>query len=150
MTFGFDTNIFIYSFDRTDPGKHVKAKRLISAMLDRATAVPMQVISETLNAAHKKRHLIAPDARIACEALADLVHIEPATPDDAVAASRLAEDRKLQFFDAQLIKTQARLGVTVLLTEDLQSGQRFGTLQVLNPFTPGGNDMIDSLLTPQS
>lgn len=150
MTFGFDTNIFIYSFDRTDSGKNARAKLLINALLDRTVVVPMQVISETLNAAHKKRRLIAPDARVACEALADIVPIEPATPQDAVLASRLAEDHKLQFFDAQMVVTQARLGVTLLLSEDMQNGRRLAGLQIANPFDLANDHLLAPLLTPAS
>ncbi len=150
MTFGFDTNLFIYSFDRTRPDKHDRARHLLDAVLDRITAVPMQVVSETLNAAHRKRHLNAPEARLACAALAAALDVEPAMPEDAIAASRLAEDHKLQFFDAQMVVIQSRLGTTLLLTEDMQDGRRFGTLQVVNPFDPANDGLLGSLLKPSS
>ena len=147
MKIGFDTNVFIYSFDRTDQDKHRLARRLLDALIDQDPIVPMQVVSEALNAAHRKRHLSAPDARSACEALAEALQVEPATPHDALVASCLTEDHKVPFIDAQMVAVHTRLGVDILLSEDLQDGRRFGALRIVNPFSPANADETERLIS---
>jgi len=95
VTVGFDTNVFIYSFDRTDSEKHAQARNLLALVLRKQPPIPLQIISEALNAAHKKRHLIVPDAREACCLLAEATQLVPASPQDAQEASSLAERLRL-------------------------------------------------------
>ena len=146
MSVGFDTNLFIYSFDRTDPDKQKHARDLLARITARQPRTPFQIISETLNAAHRKRHLILDDAREACALLADTVDLVPASIDDAVKASNLAERFKLQFFDAQLIAVSIRTANTFLLSEDMQDGLSVGELTVLDPFNTANVERIYGLL----
>lgn len=142
MTVGFDTNVFIYSFDPTDPEKHAQARNMLALALRRQPPIPLQVISEALNAAHKKRHLIVPDARAACRLLAEATQLVPVSPQDAQEASSLAERFRLQFFDAQIVAVSRRAGLTMLLSEDMQDGLQLGSLTVINPFDAKNSALI--------
>jgi len=42
----------------------------------------------------------------------------------------------------------ARAGCRVLLTEDMQDGQRLGELLLANPFQPHNRSLVESLLSP--
>ena len=54
--------------------------------------------------------------------------------DDVLAAIDLHAAHQLSFWDALLVQAASRSGCSVLYTEDLQHGQRFGELEVVNPF----------------
>ncbi len=51
-------------------------------------------------------------------------------------ASRLSEQHTINFWDALIVEAALRASAAELVTEDLQHGRRFGTLQVRNPFLP--------------
>jgi len=53
---------------------------------------------------------------------------------------------KLSWWDALLLATALRNGVTTLLSEDLQDGIVIGGLKVLNPFTEANAQKVGSLL----
>lgn len=49
-------------------------------------------------------------------------------------ALKLSRDSALSFYDALIVAAAADAGCTVLLTEDLQHGRKFGGVTVQNPF----------------
>jgi predicted nucleic acid-binding protein len=49
-------------------------------------------------------------------------------------AGRLAGEAQLSFWDALMVVAARRMAAEVLLTEEWNAGQRFGTLRVENPF----------------
>ncbi len=57
--------------------------------------------------------------------------------EDIVSASQLEECHQLSFWDALIVASALRSGAEELLTEDLQDGQRFDGLLVVNPFGDG-------------
>jgi predicted nucleic acid-binding protein len=146
VTVGFDTNIFIYSFDRSDADKNRRAQELLRAILSREASLPLQLLGEALNAAARKRHLSVPDAREACALLIESAEIVGAEPDDVLRASLIGERYRLQYFDAQMIAVCARIGITVLLSEDMQDGAQVGTVRIINPFVGANIGLIDELL----
>jgi predicted nucleic acid-binding protein len=50
------------------------------------------------------------------------------------AAVVLARERGLSVYDALIVAAAQDAGCQVLFSEDLQNGQKFGTLTVQNPF----------------
>jgi predicted nucleic acid-binding protein len=46
----------------------------------------------------------------------------------------LARDHDLSFYDALIVAAALDAGCGVLCSEDLQHGQKFGTLRIENPF----------------
>jgi predicted nucleic acid-binding protein len=44
--------------------------------------------------------------------------------------------------------TAERVGLSYLLTEDLQDGRRLGNLTIVNPFRPENSRLIDRILPP--
>jgi predicted nucleic acid-binding protein len=53
------------------------------------------------------------------------------------AAFAVQQTHRLSFWDALIVASAQACGATHLLTEDLQHGQQFGTLTVVNPFSSG-------------
>ena len=54
---------------------------------------------------------------------------------DVVAASRIAEEHRLSFWDAMIIRSADRMDCAVLWSEDLTAGQLIAGVTVRNPFT---------------
>ena len=52
-------------------------------------------------------------------------------------ALRLKARYQLPYWDAAIVAAAMQLGATALYSEDLQAGQVFEGVQVVNPFLPG-------------
>lgn len=133
----FDTNIFVYSVDETDVRKYEIARRLITDTLQSGDgATSFQVVQETLNVLTRKLPVpaTAPDAkRFLNDLLAPLWRVYPSAALYSRALD-LQERYQFSFYDSLIVSAALEAGSTRLLTEDLQHGQRIGTLTVENPF----------------
>src|SRR5215470_4081523 len=132
-----DTNLFVYTFDRTSPSKFNRATALIrEAVQTRKGIVSYQVVQEFFNVALRR----FTEPMTAVEAGQYLVtvfrpllavHSSPALFQEALA---LSSRYRLAWYDA-LIVASAQFGeADVLYSEDFQDGQEFGSLRVRNPF----------------
>ncbi len=50
-------------------------------------------------------------------------------------ALRLSQRHRLSMWDALIVQAAVAAGCTTLFTEDVQAGHRFGSLEVVDPFT---------------
>jgi len=132
-----DTNIFVYSFDHTARKKAARAKELIRQALDSQKGITSyQVAQEFFNVALKRfaRPMRAVEAeRYAGTVFRPLVavHSSIALLNDAI---RLQGHGGLSWFDALVVASAQQSGCDMLYTEDLQHGQKFGGVRVVNPF----------------
>lgn len=135
--FFLDTNIFVYSFDRRTPAKAKKAEQLIrKALTTKKGVVSYQVVQEFFNVALKRfaQPMNVADAE---QYLATVfrplltVHSSPALYAEAL---RLQGKHKLSWYDALIVCSAIQANCDWLYTEDLQSGQKLGSLEVRNPF----------------
>lgn len=129
-----DTNLLVYTDDPRDPVKQLKAVELIKDhLLQRSGVVSLQVLQEYFVAATGKLHLAADLAKQRVEFFAKLHVVEPGVVDilDAIDFYRL---HRVSYWDAMIIYCAKRAGCRELLTEDLQHGQVFDGVRVVNPF----------------
>ncbi|MGI8978362.1 MAG: PIN domain-containing protein [Pirellulaceae bacterium] len=130
-----DTNILIYAIS-TEPSEAAKsavARRLLSTA---NWAWSAQVAAEFINASTSARRpirLTLTDAEqwIDLWLAFPLVAIETSIVKDAI---RLARQYQISYFDAQIIAAARRLGCGTLYTEDLNHGQVYDGVAVMNPF----------------
>jgi predicted nucleic acid-binding protein len=135
--FFLDTNIFVYSFDRSSGAKSRRAARLIrEAVGSRKGIVSYQVVQEFFNVALRRfaQPMTVPEGEqylttIFRPLLA--IHSSPALISEAL---RLSDKHRLSWYDALIVAAAIEGGCNVLYSEDLQHGQRFGELKVENPF----------------
>lgn len=132
-----DTNIFIYSLDRSAPAKMRKARGLIrEALASHKGVVSYQVVQEFFNVA-LRRFARPMQTQEAEQYLATVfrpllaVHSSAALYAEAL---RLQWRGGLAWYDALIVAGAAQADCAVLLSEDLQHGRRFGSLRVENPF----------------
>ena len=135
--FFLDTNIFIYSFDKSNPDKQKRAKELISkALYHYSGCISVQVIQEFLNVAIQKFEI--PLKKQDC----NIYMINVLEPLCEVFSSielyrdalEIQEGWKYSFCDSLIISAALRSNCDLLYTEDLQHGQIIQNLKIINPF----------------
>ncbi len=132
-----DTNILIYCYDRRDPVKQQKAEELVSSL--EPLVLLWQVGCEFLAAARKLEPFgftqeLAWAALAKIEAMADFVFF----PEREIwtNAQRLQQEHSLHFWDSLLVAACVHRGVGKLYSEDLQHGEQFDCVEIVNPFLP--------------
>jgi len=135
--FFIDTNVFVYSFDHTARKKAARAKQLIrEALATQKGVTSYQVAQEFFNVALKRfaRPMRAAEAeQYLGTVFRPLVAVHSSMALFGVAM-RLFGQGGLSWFDALIVGAAQQAGCDVLYTEDLQHGQKFGNLRVVNPF----------------
>lgn len=135
--FFLDTNIFVYSFDRTAPQKAIRAKRLIrEALSSQKGIISYQVVQEFFNVALRRFALpmkVSEAEQYLSAVFRPLlaVHSSLALYSEAL---RMQKQSGLSWYDSLIVGAAMHSRCDLLFTEDLQHGQTFGTLRVANPF----------------
>lgn len=129
-----DTNVFVYLFDGDSPGKQEVARRILDERPEELV-LSIQVLGEFyVSVTRKLAKPLAPET--ARRAVADLcaLRVRPVLPELVQAAVQRSSAAQLSYWDALIVESAIDAGAVSLLTEDLQHGQRFGRLRVVNPF----------------
>lgn len=132
-----DTNIFVYSFDRSAPRKAATAEKLIrEALASHKGVVSYQVIQEFFNVALRK---FSPPMQTsdAEQYLGTVFRSLLAVHSSATLYSealRMQSRGGLSWYDSLIVGAAAQAECDVLLTEDLQDGRIFGSVRISNPF----------------
>jgi len=135
--FFLDTNIFVYSFDRSAPQKAKKAEQLIrKAMTTKKGVVSYQVVQEFFNVALKRfAHpmQLAEAEQYLTTVFRPLLGVHSSAALYAEAL-RMRSSAGLAWYDALIVCSAIQAGCDLIYTEDLQDGQKLGSLLVKNPF----------------
>ena len=129
-----DTNVLVYANDRTGGEKPTRASALIARLLESGTGVlSLQVLSEFYAAATRKLGMSSEEAEAA---IADfgIWPIHRPTHVSILNACRLCRRHKISWWDALLIQSAIEMESIILWSEDLNHGQRYGSVTVRNPF----------------
>lgn len=129
MTAFLDTNVLIYA-----QGSGVKGEAARRAILE-GGVISVQVLNEFAAVLRRKFGREWDDI---AEAVADLrTALEPVRTIDVAIhteALALAGSHGFNFYDSLIVASALDAGCDILLTEDLQHGQRIASLIVVNPF----------------
>ena len=135
--FFLDTNVFVYSLDKSSPAKQKRATQLVrEAAATGKGIVSYQVVQEFFS--------------VALRGFADVMSIAEAEqylgtvfrPMLAVQSSqalladalRLYERYRLSWYDSLIVAAALEAECGVLYSEDMHHGQTFGDLRIDNPF----------------
>jgi len=135
--FFLDTNIFVYSFDKSAAPKARRATELIrQALTTQKGTISYQVVQEFFNVALRKfsQPMTAADAEQYLGAVFRpllSVHSSPALFSEALL---LQAKSRLSWYDSLIVSAAIEARCDLLYSEDLQHGQRFRNLQIANPF----------------
>jgi|SRR5947209_5088260 len=129
-----DTNVLIYALDQFDPAKQTAARAWRDQLWkSRRGRISFQVLQEFyVNVAHKW-----PRARQQARAeVRDLLTWKPIATDERILEQswKIQNRYQLSFWDALIVAAAKSASSHYLLTEDLQDGQDFDGLMVVNPF----------------
>ena len=131
-----DTNVLVYAYDRGAGLKHEQALSLIEGLwMEGNGAISTQVLQEFyVNVRRKAKNPISHDQARAL--ITDYMSWNPVINDGATMLDAIdVEQRfKLSFWDAMIVVAAQKSGASVLLSEDFNNGQKFGPVQVRNPF----------------
>ena len=133
-----DTNVLVYAFDDDSPDKRKTARRLLRDKADQLV-LSTQVLGEFYVTVTRKLGKPLPANR-AVEALDALcaLSVRGLAPPLVRSAVRRSASSQVSYWDALIIESALDAGAAVLLTEDLQHGQQFEALRVVNPFRENG------------
>src|SRR5271157_2013828 len=138
IRFFLDVNIFVYSFDRSSAAKAQRSTQLIrQAVATRKGIVSYQVVQEFFNVA--LRRFAQPMTVAEAEQYLGTVF----RPLLAVQSSQalysealgLKDKHHMSWYDSLIVAAAMEGRCSVLYSEDFQHGQRFGDLQIENPFS---------------
>jgi len=136
----FDTNVLVYSCDERDIRKREVANGLIEeAIAAQEFVVSAQVLGEFYVTSQRCRLLGSSQAL-------DLVRFWSGhdaianTPELLIRGIELHEAHSISMWDALIVEAAQEARCTVLLTEDLQHGRRFGELEIVNPFLASAHE----------
>jgi predicted nucleic acid-binding protein len=135
-SFFVDTNVLLYSFSAKEPVKHRAATQWVASMWDGGVGrLSWQVIFEFYANAAK----VGTTPTTARQAVEKLLQWHPEPPAHATIqrAWHWCDTAQTNFWDALIVAAAEQAGCRWLLSEDFQSGRRFGGLTVVNPFERG-------------
>jgi predicted nucleic acid-binding protein len=131
-----DTNILVYAEDRDDGDKHKQAIELVQDLWEGKDGVlSIQVLQEffvTITRKVKRPIKTENAAKIIEQYLS--WHVVENTGVLLLKAIDRMSAHHLSLWDALVLEAAISAGCEVLYSEDLTHNQRFGKLQVINPF----------------
>ena len=134
----FDTNVLVYLFDTDSPGKRKQGRALFKQHADAGDILlSTQVLQEFYVTVTRK--LARPlDAAAATEAVMRFAELPLVQIDGKMilAAIHRSRDSRLSFWDALVVQAAIEGHADTLYTEDMQDGQTFDGVRVVNPFAP--------------
>lgn len=130
-----DTNILIYAHDRSAGVKHDRARRAVEHLWDTGEGVlSTQVLQELcINLRRKVAKPLAVDEvrRFIQDYLSWEVVVN--TPESVLQALEIEVRYKISFWDALVLQAAESSGASIVYSEDLSVGHRYGAIQVVNP-----------------
>lgn len=132
--FFFDTNILLYAYDADAGQKRLKASALVSTALKNPGrfAISVQVLQEFF-VNFTRRGQSDEVAAILMDDFA-VWKIIPNTHELFLAGVQARARWQLSLWDAMIIAAATQAQTPVLYSEDLNHGQHYGSVQVINPF----------------
>lgn len=129
-----DTNVLLYAFDDGAAQKQRVARRMIEELGRTRTGVlSTQVLIELFHTLTRKFKISRKTASLMTSAFCEWQVIESDTPLVLHSMAR-ATEQQLSIWDAMVVEAALKSGATTLYSEDMQHGQRMGSLTIINPF----------------
>jgi predicted nucleic acid-binding protein len=130
-----DTNVLLYSISRRPSDKR-KRQRAIEVLSSQDLALSAQVLQEFYVQATR----VTRDDALSHDAAAGFMKAWSRFPVQEIsleivnAALTIGARHHLSYWDSSIVAAAQALGCSELLTEDLNHGQRIGSVRIANPF----------------
>jgi predicted nucleic acid-binding protein len=130
-----DTNILLYAVSRLEEDR--TKRECAEELLKIPFGISGQILQEFyVNVTRKIRTPLQPDA--AREWIEQLAMLPCVPVDSALVRSGIAISQryKIQYWDGAIIAAAEAFGAETVYSEDLNHGQLYGSVRVVNPFRP--------------
>jgi predicted nucleic acid-binding protein len=138
VSFCLDTNILIYSVDDRDRLKQDVARRVVYRAVETNSILGLQVVGEYQNALKRRMKLSPEHAAMAAAFILKSFDTFAYDRDAVTRALEAARAYRFSYWDALLLASAEKSGVTALLSEDMHDGGAFGRVEIVNPFAADG------------
>jgi len=130
-----DTNILVYAYDRSNGVKHQRAQILIEALWNSGKGVlSTQVLQELcINLRRKAGNPLPVEEVLRLIREYSTWEVVTNTLESVLRALDIEMRYKTSFWDALILQAAEDAGAAILYSEDLAAGQRYGTIQMVNP-----------------
>jgi predicted nucleic acid-binding protein len=134
-----DTNILLYAFSNAsngDPAKVVVANELVERLIrSEAIVLSAQVLNEFISVAMKKgKPPLTLDEVARIVGRLSRYTVLPIDASLVQLALQRVQQGRISYWDALIVEAAIRSGATILYTEDMHHGTRYGGLELRNPF----------------
>ena len=130
----FDTNIIVYSHDCDDIRKRdIASELLFYALKKRRGVISTQVLGETFVTLVKKYHRNPDEATDEIRKLTRF-RVVDLTAALVLHGLEIKAQFGLSYWDSLIIAAAERASCKVVFSEDLNDGQTYGSVLVMNPF----------------
>lgn len=136
-----DTNVLIYKMELDHPAKQRRALDWMTELWTSAAGrLSFQVLQEFFVKVTQKKPDLRDEARAEVR---DLLAWRPLTVNAALLqdAWKIQDRYRLSFWDSLIVAAARSASCRWLLTEDLQAGQDFDGVTVVNPFLTAPGDL---------
>lgn len=130
-----DTNILLYRVSE-DPAEHEKSETAAKLLQATDLALSVQVLQEfyVQTTRTTRRNRLSPDEALALVEAWLRMAVQEMTVDVLRAAIASSRRFHLSYWDAAIIESARALGCKEVLSEDLNAGQNYDGVRVVNPF----------------
>jgi len=138
-----DTEVFLRAVDERDPARQRSAREWVRwCWQQRVGRISTQVLNELYNHAITRFRSEMPVQQARAQ-VRNLRQWQPPHLDTYVidGAWALQDRYALGYWDALIVSSAQQQGCHYLLSEDLRHGQRYETVQVLDPFRIGPSEL---------
>ncbi len=130
-----DTNVLLYAFDRSAGVKRRRAADLLEGVWrSGGGCVSVQVLQEFyVNSTRKIANPLEAETAKSIVTYLGRWRVHEPLVEDVLAAIELQQNANLSFWDAMIVQSADKLGCGVVYSEDLNPGQVFAGVRVVNP-----------------
>ena len=129
-----DSNVLLYACSSA-PDDAEKRRVAEDLILNRPFALSAQVLQEFIANALRKPRLGISERNIDVTLqMASLVRVQAVTRELVFSATTLRRRYQLSQWDATILAAAMELGCDVVYSEDMNDGQDYGGVRVVNPF----------------
>jgi predicted nucleic acid-binding protein len=136
--FTLDTNLLVYSVDRTAGTRHELAVEIVDRATERDCSLTLQALSEFYAVVTRKGVVEPADAAAQAEDWLEAFRCCAASGTAVRTALGNAAAGRASYWDALLVATAEEAGCTIVLSEDMADGADLGGARIHNPFAPLG------------
>ncbi|MFN0023847.1 MAG: PIN domain-containing protein [Parvularculaceae bacterium] len=128
-----DSNVLLYAAN-ANPGEQEKHRIAVALVEGGAFGVSGQVLAEFYSIATGAKGRLSPEQALAWVRKLSAQPCADVTTALVQTGIAYARRYKISYWDGAIIAAAEQLGAQILFTEDLNDGQKYGAVEVRNPF----------------